>query len=90
MNKDDHLGTIIEQEIAKQLHDIDTHGDKNNWLFLVIVLIGLFLVLNLFMTYSPTYNQNRLQNTNANQQAIESLEARVDLLEEQLQQLSSN
>ncbi|AXY24826.1 hypothetical protein CL176_01665 [Suicoccus acidiformans] len=75
--------SYLEDEIAKQVDQLDQRLDRNNWLFLVVLLVFVFVtiyfVTNIFGSQELTLDQ-------ASQQAellerIEALESRVEVLE---------
>lgn len=75
--------SYLEDEIAKQVDQLDQRLDRNNWLFLVILLVFVFVTIY-FVT--NTFGSQELTLDQASQQAellerIEALESRVEVLE---------
>lgn len=75
--------SYLEDEIAKQVDQLDQRLDRNNWLFLVVLLVFVFVTIY-FVT--NTFGSQELTLDQASQQAellerIEALESRVEVLE---------
>ncbi|MBG9981669.1 hypothetical protein HZY86_00920 [Aerococcaceae bacterium DSM 111020] len=83
-NKNNNYSKQIEEEIQKQLNEVDRRVDRGGWPSLLIIIVLLFLGLYLITTFifpdnsaSITY-EDRAESL---EQQIESLETRIEQLE---------
>lgn len=72
----------LEEELSKQIDQIDRKLDRSGWLYLVVVLAIFFLLvylsINLFRIPTTEYESSDLSSF---EERIESLESRVIELE---------
>lgn len=72
----------LEEELSKQIDQIDRRLDRSGWLYLVVVLAIFFLLvyltINLFRIPTAEYDSSDISSF---EQRIESLESRVIELE---------
>lgn len=90
MSENNKNTNLLEQELAKRLEQFDKRFDRNGWFFLVIVIVIFFILLYLFMTVFSVPETDTYTSSNEFRFQIESLESRVESLEEQLGQLESD
>ncbi|SEQ17049.1 hypothetical protein SAMN04488558_10614 [Ignavigranum ruoffiae] len=75
----------LEQEISKQLGQMDERFDRSGWFYIVVLIILLFVALATFMYFSNTVPETPSGSIEEMDQRIESLEERVKELEEQIE-----
>lgn len=84
-NKNNNYSKQIEEEIQKQLNEVDRHVDRGGWSSLLVIILVLFVALY-FITQiltpdndiSFTY-EDRVTTL---EKTVEKLESRIEVLEQ--------
>lgn len=76
----------LEQEIAKQIQQIDRRLDRSGWFYLVGVLVIFFLLVYLTVTiFSIPTSEDKSTEQAVTEERIQNLESRVLELESLLE-----
>lgn len=76
----------LEQEIAKQIQQIDRRLDRSGWFYLVGVLVIFFLLVYLTVTiFSIPTSEEKSTEQAVTEERIQNLESRVLKLESLLE-----
>lgn len=76
----------LEQEISKQIQQIDRRLDRSGWFYLVGVLVVLFLLVYLTVTvFSIPTSEEQSTDQASIETRVENLEARILELESSLE-----
>ena len=85
MSHSNEINRTIEEEIKKQLNEINRHVDRTGWPFLISGIFILFIVTYLIISFFGI-NTNDSPNSSNNdlQKQVQQLESRIQKLEKQL------
>ena len=86
-NNNNPIPQQIEQEIRKQMEEMDNRLDRSGWFYLLASLVVLFAILYFFMELNPNRHQGESQFSSEYVEEIHSLEDRLSVTEERLDQL---
>lgn len=81
--------TSIEEEISKQIDNLDRRFDRNGWFFIVVLVIILFMLVYIFMqVYRGPDNQEFtkdeiIQKFESMEDELASYDERIEALENQ-------
>lgn len=80
----------IDQEVKRQINDMDERFERSGWFYLVVVVIVLFLAISLFMYFNNEEPDNSGSTFDEINQKVTDLENKVESLETRLNQVESN
>ncbi|UUX33842.1 hypothetical protein [Fundicoccus culcitae] len=86
MKKTKKTNTSIEQELSKQMDEIDRRFDRGGWFYMIIVILLLFIGIYVLITYFQIPSDEREDINEAHQSLVDrvdSLESRLIELEQQ-------
>lgn len=86
----DRKNLSIEEEISKQIDNLDHRFDRNGWFFLVLLIIIFFMLVYLFMQVFRVPETDTYTSSYEIQTQFESLEERVSSLENRLDTTENN
>ncbi|MGO4937558.1 hypothetical protein ACTQ54_08050 [Fundicoccus sp. Sow4_H7] len=87
MKKNNKTNKTIEQELSKQMDEIDRRIDRGGWFYMIIVILLLFIGIYVLITFFQIPSDERIDITEVQQpliDRIESLESRIEFLENQI------
>ena len=85
MSHSNEINRTIEEDIKKQLNEINRHVDRTGWPFLIGGIFILFIVTYLIISlFGITTNDSPNSSNNDLQQQVQQLESRIQKLEKQL------
>ena len=74
----------FEQEITKQIDQMDEKFDRSGWFYIIILISIVFISLALFMYMSNSVPDDQSGTLEEMNQQIQSLEERIQNLESQI------
>ena len=86
-NKTTALPQQIEQEIRRQMEEMDKRLDRSGWLYLVLALVALFIFLYFFMVLNPSSDEAYDSSYQALVEQVDQLDNQVESLQNQVDQL---
>lgn len=81
--KDNEKRYALEQEITKQIDQMDEKFDRSGWFYLLALVALVFISLSAFMYFSNS-EPNNAATLEEITQKISQLEDRIDQLEKQI------